>query len=294
MIIKSWDGIDLNLNIWDEVENPKGLVHIIHGMAEYGARYEEFANYLNGLGYVVIAPDHRGHGVSGFEYGCPGYFGEKDGWMSVIKDNLKIYENYKDAGDYYFIGHSMGSFILRTIMNLYKLDVSGYIFSGSGNPKASQIKAGLFTAKLIRKIGGDKKESKFLNDMMFKGFNERFAPNRTAFDWLSRDKEQVELYDNSPWCGFVPTAGFFCDFLGGILSLYDLEKSYKDDGKAKLWLFGGDDPVSSCATDASLIKEKYSSNSEFIVYEKMRHEILNDIERERVYKDIGDFIKRGE
>jgi alpha-beta hydrolase superfamily lysophospholipase len=294
MKINTWDGKELFLNIWNDVENPKGVVHIIHGMVEYGARYEDLAKYLNGLGYVVIAPDHRGHGVTGFQYGYPGYFSENDGWMNVVKDNLKIYDDYKNVGKYFFIGHSMGSFLLRTIICSADIQADGYIFSGSGNPKASQMKIGLFLANIIKKISGDKKKSKFMNDMMFKGFNDRFAPNRSEFDWLSRDNNQVDLYEKSPWCGFVPTAAFFCDFLAGILRLYDLEKSCTDKGVSKLWLFGENDPVSGYGKDLLSIKEKYLSNSEFIIYPEMRHEILNEIGREKVFKDIGNFIMRGE
>ena len=43
------------LNIWDNVTKPKGLVQIIHGMAEYGERYDSLAKFLNEKGYLVDA-----------------------------------------------------------------------------------------------------------------------------------------------------------------------------------------------------------------------------------------------
>lgn len=38
----------------------RGIVQIVHGIAEYVERYDEFARYLNGLGYLVVAEDHMG------------------------------------------------------------------------------------------------------------------------------------------------------------------------------------------------------------------------------------------
>jgi alpha-beta hydrolase superfamily lysophospholipase len=46
-------------------ENPKAWLHIMHGMSEHGARYGEFAKFLNSRGIMVTAGDHRGHGITG-------------------------------------------------------------------------------------------------------------------------------------------------------------------------------------------------------------------------------------
>ena len=38
---------------WMPVEQPKGVVQIVHGIAEFVERYDDFARYLNSLGYLV-------------------------------------------------------------------------------------------------------------------------------------------------------------------------------------------------------------------------------------------------
>ena len=62
MIFNSFDGKEIYVHEWTQVDEPKGVVQIVHGMVEHGARYEEFARFLNGHGYIVVADDHRGHG----------------------------------------------------------------------------------------------------------------------------------------------------------------------------------------------------------------------------------------
>lgn len=62
MIFNAHDNKEIFVSAWENVAEPVGVVQISHGMAEHTGRYEEFAAYLNGLGYVVYADDHRGHG----------------------------------------------------------------------------------------------------------------------------------------------------------------------------------------------------------------------------------------
>ena len=73
-----------------EVPSPRGLVHVVHGMAEHGARYARLAAALNAAGYSVWAHDHRGHGDHvGSHDGVrlPGHFGDRDGWQHLLDEN---------------------------------------------------------------------------------------------------------------------------------------------------------------------------------------------------------------
>ena len=56
------DGKTLSLCVWDTVDNPVGIVQIVHGMAEHVSRYDEMARYLNSRGFIVAGDDHRAHG----------------------------------------------------------------------------------------------------------------------------------------------------------------------------------------------------------------------------------------
>lgn len=62
--LRSFDGTELYCYLFDKVENPKGVVMVVHGMGEHMGRYIHFAEYLNSRGYIVFGDDHRGHGLS--------------------------------------------------------------------------------------------------------------------------------------------------------------------------------------------------------------------------------------
>ena len=73
---------------WTPEGQPKAVLQIVHGIAEYIERYDEFASYLNGLGYLVVAEDHMGHGQSIGQDGTPGYF--HNGWFSAVRDTVTL------------------------------------------------------------------------------------------------------------------------------------------------------------------------------------------------------------
>ena len=107
----SHDGKEVQLYVWDNVKNPKAVVKIAHGMAEHSARYDDFANYLNSCGYIVVMNDHRGHGLTaekdslGYEAG--------DMWTNNVRDQLAILDYCRDKWQLplFMMGHSYGSFI---------------------------------------------------------------------------------------------------------------------------------------------------------------------------------------
>ena len=105
---------------WTPEEAPKAVVQIVHGIAEYIERYDDFATYLNSLGYEVVAEDHMGHGQSVGEQGTQGYF--EGGWFTAVSDSYSLLR--KTMGEYpkipyILFGHSMGSFMARTILQVY-------------------------------------------------------------------------------------------------------------------------------------------------------------------------------
>ena len=109
------DGHRLFVRIWNDVEKPAGTLHINHGMAEHSLRYDDFARYMNSLGFIVYAQDHRGHGFT-MEEEERGWFAPSGGWDIVVKDSIAVDQlimNENEALPHFILGHSMGSFITR-------------------------------------------------------------------------------------------------------------------------------------------------------------------------------------
>lgn len=79
-------------------------------------------------------------------------------------------------------------------------------------------------------------------------YNRRFAPNRTDFDWLSRNPENVDRYLTDPLCGGMPTTGLFREMLHGLSFLsHPQNLRQMDPGTPVLFLSGAMDPVGNMA-----------------------------------------------
>ena len=122
--LDSCGGGRLHCAIWTPEGEPKAVVQLIHGIAEHIGRYDDFARFLNAHGYVVAADDHMGHGGS-VENGVKGYF--SGGWLSAVEDEKRLHDEIAaqyPALPYYILGHSMGSFLLREMLQGFekKLD----------------------------------------------------------------------------------------------------------------------------------------------------------------------------
>ena len=73
-----------------EGDKPLCILQIIHGMAEYIGRYDEFAESMAEKGILVVGEDHLGHGKSVGENGTYGYFCEQDSATVVVRDSHRL------------------------------------------------------------------------------------------------------------------------------------------------------------------------------------------------------------
>lgn len=292
---------DLGIN-WvkwsDENSKPKAIIQISHGMAEHIERYSDFAQFMVSNGFIVYGNNHRGHGQNALNAGEIGFFAETDGWNKVVKDmkvlNDIVHEENPDI-PVILLGHSMGSFLSRTYIYMYGTTVDGVILSGTGNNSSILVNFGILTSKLEIMFRGKRHKSKFMDSMSFGGFNKKFKPNRTKFDWLSRDEKEVDKYINDQLCGQIFTVGFFLDMLTGVKELNKPENLKKIPRNLPLFFIaGGKDPVgnnSKGVIDSYNIYENIGINNlKYKIYKDARHEILNEINRQEVYDDILDWI----
>ncbi|MBC1348889.1 alpha/beta hydrolase [Listeria welshimeri] len=295
MKLKAADGLELHLHIWDEVEKPIGLIQIVHGMAEHGARYDLFAKRLNQAGYIVVADDHRGFGKSAINESYLGHLDGKTGFQNMIQDEVSvrtyIKENYPNL-PYFIFAHSMGSFIIRTFMAQHQVD--GVILSGSGLQPTALLKMGqIITKHRVKK--DDKKRSGFLNKLAFWGYNKPFNENH-RFSWLSRDVAVYEAYEKDPFCGpVVGTSGFFHN-LFEVVKVSQQKETLESVPKDLpiLLLSGSDDPVGHFGKDTpkiALALEKAGvEDVTYKIYENARHELVNELCKETVFQDVIDWL----
>lgn len=282
---------------WTPEESPKAVVQIVHGIAEFIERYDEFAAHLNGLGFLVVAEDHMGHGQSVGENGIQGYF--HGGWFTAVEDTMTLLRETQAAYPdipYVLFGHSMGSFMARTILCKYPdSGISAAVICGTGwQPAALLSPVTRFIEAVCRKDGEDK-PSAFLENLVFGSYNKRVEHPRTAYDWLSRDAKIVDAYIAHPMCGFTPTAGLLREMMKGLT--YIEKPAHLEAMKKDLPVFfvaGGDDPVGNYGKGVkrtvSEFKKAGMTDVSCRIYPLCRHEILNEINRQEIFEDIGGWI----
>jgi len=283
-----------------ELKSPKGVLQIAHGMAEHALRYENFAKFLVTNGWEVWANDHRGHGKTAGAFENLGFFAEEDGWIKVVDDlkvlNDKIKSQFKNT-KIVLMGHSMGSFLVQTFIERYPDAVSYVILSGTAGDPGVLGNVGIILTNISKILRHGKKKDYLMDALSFGKYNNEFKPNKTKFDWLSRDEAEVKKYIDDPYCGFVCTTSFFNDLLKGIKNNFNKENLLKINKNLKIYIFSGEkDPVGentkSVISLINLYKNLGINNIEYKFYKDGRHEMLNEINKEEVYKDILNWLNK--
>ena len=293
---KSEEGTEIYVYNWvpDSEVKVKGVVQIAHGMAETAARYERFAEFMTKNGYIIYINDHRGHGKTAGSLDNVGYLADEDGFDWMAKDLYKLSGIIKQehAGLPLFLyGHSMGSYVAQRYIMLFGNELKGVLMSGSNGKQGMILTIGSLVAKQEVKKNGRKVKSDKLNQMSFGGFNKAFAPNRTDFDWLSRDNAEVDKYVNDPYCGFVCTTGFFSDLLAGLKTIEKKENIAQVPKSLPIFIFSGAmDPCGKNGKGVTKLFNAYKkqgiSDVTLKLYPEARHELLNETNRDEVMKDF--------
>ena len=279
---------------------PKAIVQIAHGIAEYIERYDDFMNFLAENGFIAVGNDHLGHGKSFVNEGDMGYLADKDGWWHIVDDVeiLRVLMNHKYPKlPQVIFGHSMGSFVARSHLIRYPGAFDAAIISGTGNQGKALVKGGLAMGNLVKAFNGGHHYSKFLNNLAFGTYNKIYDNPRTDYDWLTRNEAVVDKYIADPLCGFVPSCGLFLDMMVGVDFITD--KSNLKDMKKDVPVFfvsGTMDPVGEQSKGVmkayNNFKKAGMKDVEIRLYIDGRHEMLNEINNAEVYTDILKWLKR--
>ena len=282
-------------------DNPgdiKAAIQVAHGMAEHAGRYEDFAAYFTGQGFAVYANDHRGHGKTAGSVDEVGFVSVKNGWEIMVKD-LKsmsdIIKSENNSKPLFILGHSMGSFLLRDYLFTYPDTINGAALSGTSAGAGFMGKIGKIICSREIKKKGIRTRSPLLDNLSFGKYNSYFKPNRTKFDWLSHNEENVDEYIADPYCGGIFSAGFFRDLINGIEKISNFKNILLIPKLTPIFFMSGEKcPVGNFKKGVEKVYNSYKKaglkNVKLKFYEGMRHEILNETEKYKVYKDIEEWI----
>ena len=294
------DGKDILLHKWQPEENRgvAGVIQLIHGSCEHIGRYDEFASFLADEGYVVYGWDLRGHGLSVAINEELGYFGEVNGWNLMLGDISKINSFIREKHPnekIVLIGHSMGSFLARHYAITHGGSIDGLIAIGTAHNPRILLQLGRCLAEVDIMVRGPRNRSDLIYGLSYGSFNKGFSPPRTKQDWLTRNDKIVDSFLSDTLCGFVLTSAGFRDMFRGLLEITSYHNIVKNPKELPMLLLSGkEDPVGQGGKQVKkaydLYKKAGIKNIQIKLYEEMRHEILNELQREVVFKDILEWL----
>lgn len=287
------DGFKFSVSFWIPDCSPKGVFQILHGMVEYIDRYDEFASFLCERGFVVAGDDHRGHGLTAGVENL-GKVPKGHAFFDTIDDAIMLTDylkkEYPDVPIILF-GHSYGSFLAQGYIQKNSQNIDGCILCGSAKMSTPDVKLGKAISDMQSKIHGDHKPANFIRKMSFGGYDMPFKSENRKNAWLNRDVEACELYNNDKYCNYTMSIGFYKSFFDGLTKLYiqsNLDKINKD--LPILIISGDNDPVGKNGKLVHNLYDMYVENDiknvKIKLYEKARHEILNELNKAEVYDDI--------
>ena len=285
---------------WRPDGEVRGVVQLVHGVAEHIGRYGPFAEFLTEHGFAAVGDDHLGHGLSVNDDSEKGWFAEKDGWKLVVRDEKTLRDKMREefpGVPMILLGHSMGSFIARTYIGDYPEDFDLCILSGTGHTPGAVCRAGRMVARREIHRHGSKYRSATLQNMAFgsylKNIEDPIGPN----DWICRDEAVIRAYDADPLCGFAGTAELMYEMMLGLEQIGNNSHNMKMKKDLPILFISGDaDPVGGWGKGVRTVFNRFKSigmqDLTIKIYPGARHEVLNELNKQEVWDDVLDWIEK--
>ncbi len=283
-----------------QAPSPRGVVQLVHGMAEHIDRYDTFARFLASHGFLVVGHDQIGHGRS-----CaPEHWGELPvgrGAKALVEDidvlRSMTQERVAPATPYVLFGHSMGSFEVRSYIAHHGEGLAGAIICGTGFLPAAASDVALKITWLESFFKGADHRSALVDSMGAGGYGKAIPNARTNLDWLSHNRRNVDEYIADPSCGFMFSVGAYHE-----LAVLTSEANSPACAAAVphdpplLFIAGSEDPVGDNGEGvekaAALARGAGSTEVTVKLYPHMRHEILNENGCEQVFADVLAWVEK--
>ncbi len=290
--IESFDKTPIHVTVWDEVENPKAVLQISHGMAEHVRRYDDFASFMNKQGYIVFGDDHRAHGKTETDENRGNHKG--DIYSKTVKDLVFLHEwAEKEFGlDALFLGHSYGSFLgqgfAQAGTNTKAIALCGT--SHMGGFEMGCVTAIISPLWLVAKNWKPKCVNWFADKLfVYKG-------DKGDSQWVTRDLQKRQEFLTDPMAKIDMSVNFDFQLMKNLSKLYSGKAKKKLNPKCKMELFCGTaDPVGLYGKNAKRLEKFYLKagiDCKLHLYKDDRHEVLNELNKEKVYQDVLNFFNR--
>ena len=267
-LFQSGSGANIFYRCWTPAE-PRAVILLVHGLAEHGGRYDEFANFFADAGIATYVPDLPGHGNSDGERGYVRSFRE---YTVALRDLLAIVRQaYPDIPCVLF-GHSMGGLIAADFLLQHQDEFVAAVLTGAAIRAPKQPSAtALFVNKLIAAI------------------MPHFGAMQLDASSISRDPQVVSDYDNDP---LVYRGKVSARLVSELFDAMNRVVTNAATIQLPLLIMHASEDRLTAVEGSTLLHEKVSSNDKkLVIYEGLYHEILNEPERKNVMDDIVRWLE---
>jgi alpha-beta hydrolase superfamily lysophospholipase len=263
------DGAGLAGFRWSGSARPKAVIQLAHGAGEHAMRYFGPLAPIIESGYIVYAADHRGHGMTSGMTSL-GDFGP-GGAPAAVDDMAVLARQIREReGDLPLVlfGHSMGAMFAQAWLLEHSALIDALVLSGTAGPAPIRPE----------------------------GLNEGLRPQRTSYDWLSRDNAEVDKYIADPFCGIRFTPDSQASFMTLRERRLDPQALAKVKPGLPVYIFVGDaDPINARLERLTPLVDAYKAvglDVTLKVYPGGRHEMLNETNRAEVVRDLKSWLDR--
>jgi alpha-beta hydrolase superfamily lysophospholipase len=284
VLIPSFDKFFLFCNLY-RAEQSKAVVQIIHGAAEYKARYHTVATFLQSQGYNVLVSDQRGHGDSTDARFVRGYLPSVE---VLVEDQWYVTQFLKQEFPrlpIHVLAHSFGANVARLYLHSHDGAIASLIMTGAPCyvPGIGLVMALVRVLMLVLSPHGY-------------GFISGKLTTSASLKWVCSDPSVIEERRTDPY------RKNFRYQLASIHTIFDSVKKLHATPTGPisqpllpiLCISGSEDPVPGFSkgladTEASLKRIGYTRFYKK-VFPSMRHEVLMEKEKELVFSLIADFL----
>lgn len=253
------------------LERPKGSFIGLHGYSEHSARYEHIMQFWLESGYESVWMDLPGHGLS---QGKRANIDRFEDYLESFEKFLTTIEKFSMPQPWHFFAHSLGALVgIRFLQTSAR--AAQFASATLSSPLLGLYKMNGWKLWLVAKLV-------------------HFLPNvtmanryRIGSQLLSHDVEMLKQRNSDPL--IVPS--YTTHWVREVLRAREDAFSEVDKILVPLAIFQAGEELITNREDTERFYQALSvSQKEWKVYEGFRHEILHEIGRERVMKDILKWV----
>jgi len=294
----SFNNHDYKVFCMADVKEAKAVIQIIHGAHEYIERYRQFAEAMNQKGFICIGIDHLGHGTNATDTDGVVTFAENDGRKIVLEAQKALLSKIKEEYDLpvVVLGHSMGSFIFRSILPDISNDIDAAIISGTTHSSKAEYFGANTLASTIKLFKGSSYSSNFLNFITFDSLADKMLKKgeiEHTYEWLTTDESLYSSIKADKYLHKSFSISANLDIFSWLKMISSKEHFQSGNKDLPIYIMSGErDPL-----NYGKVKKVYQMYLDggykdvlLKEYPDGRHEMLNEINRLQVFDDIAQFI----